>query len=79
MVSPAPSVPTPLDKDGVLSPPWRRKAKDMQEMVRELRAAESPAVTAALLERGYSEEDLAKIWGGNLLRVMREVQAAAAE
>ena len=42
-------------------------------------AAESPAVTAALLERGYSEEDLAKIWGGNLLRVMREVQAAATE
>lgn len=40
-------------------------------------AAESPAVTAALLERGYSEEDLAKIWGGNLLRVMREAQGAA--
>ena len=40
-------------------------------------AAESPAVTAALLERGYTEEDLAKIWGGNLLRVMRDVQAAA--
>ena len=42
-------------------------------------AASSPAVTAALLERGYSEEDLAKIWGGNLLRVMREAQAAATE
>jgi membrane dipeptidase len=42
-------------------------------------AAETPNVTAALLDRGYSEEDLAKIWGGNLLRVMREVQAAAAE
>lgn len=40
-------------------------------------AAQSPNVTAALLERGYSEEDLGKIWGGNLLRVMREVQAAA--
>ena len=35
-------------------------------------AADSPNVTAALLERGYSEEDLAKIWGGNLLRVMRD-------
>ena len=40
-------------------------------------AADSPNVTLAMLERGYSEEDLAKIWGGNLLRVMREVQAAA--
>ena len=38
-------------------------------------AADSANVTAALLERGYSEEDIAKIWGGNLLRVMREVQA----
>jgi membrane dipeptidase len=42
-------------------------------------AAASPDVTLAMLERGYSEEDLAKIWGGNLLRVMREVQAAATE
>ncbi len=31
-------------------------------------------VTVKLLERGYSEEDIAKIWGGNLLRVMRVVQ-----
>ena len=30
-----------------------------------------------LIERGYSEEDIAKIWGGNFLRVMTEVQAAA--
>ncbi len=42
-------------------------------------AASSPDVTLAMLERGYSEEDLRKIWGGNLLRVMREVQAAATE
>jgi membrane dipeptidase len=42
-------------------------------------AADSPNVTAALLERGYSEQDLAKIWGGNFLRVMRNVQAAATE
>lgn len=40
-------------------------------------AADSPNVTAALLQRGYSEPDLAKIWGGNLLRVMREVEAMA--
>jgi membrane dipeptidase len=30
-------------------------------------------LTGALLARGYSEEDLAKIWGGNWLRVMDEV------
>ena len=30
-------------------------------------------LTGALLARGYSEEDVAKIWGGNWLRVMKEV------
>jgi membrane dipeptidase len=39
-------------------------------------AAQSPDVAAALIERGYSEDDLAKIRGENLLRVMREIQAA---
>jgi membrane dipeptidase len=32
-----------------------------------------PALTAALLKRGYSEPDIKKIMGGNFLRVMREV------
>jgi len=32
-----------------------------------------PAVTAGLLKRGYSEQDIKKIMGGNFLRVMREV------
>lgn len=31
-------------------------------------------ITIRLLEKGYSEEDIAKIWGGNLLRVMEKVQ-----
>ena len=31
-------------------------------------------ITVKLLERGYSEEDIAKIWGRNFLRVMDEVQ-----
>lgn len=31
-----------------------------------------PALTAALLRRGYSEADIAKILGGNLLRVFRQ-------
>ncbi len=36
-----------------------------------------PALTRALLERGYSAEDVEKIYGGNLLRVMRAVEARA--
>lgn len=34
-------------------------------------------ITVKLLERGYSDEDIAKIWGGNFLRVMDAVQGAA--
>ncbi|MDG2522536.1 dipeptidase [Caulobacter segnis] len=40
-------------------------------------ASEAPAVTAELLARGYSQADLAKIWGGNFLRVLAAAQAAA--
>jgi membrane dipeptidase len=36
-----------------------------------------PKITAALLKAGYSRADVAKIWGGNVLRVMREAQALA--
>jgi membrane dipeptidase len=32
-----------------------------------------PALTAALLKRGYSKDDVEKILGGNFLRLMREV------
>lgn len=38
-------------------------------------ATETQNVTAELIKRGYSEEDIAKIWGGNLLRVLDAVQA----
>jgi microsomal dipeptidase-like Zn-dependent dipeptidase len=34
-------------------------------------------VTAELLHRGYSEGDIAKLWGGNFLRVWAEAQKAA--
>ena len=34
-------------------------------------------LTRALLEKGYSAEDIRKIYGGNLLRVMRAVEVAA--
>ena len=34
-----------------------------------------PAITRALLARGWSEAELAKLWGGNTLRVLRAVEA----
>lgn len=34
-------------------------------------------ITMKLLEKGYSDEDIAKIWGGNVLRVMNAVQKGA--
>jgi membrane dipeptidase len=40
-------------------------------------AAETPNVTLELVRRGYSEAEIAKLWGGNLLRVWRAVEAAA--
>jgi membrane dipeptidase len=36
-----------------------------------------PNLTRALLEKGYSEGDIRKIYGGNTLRVMRAVEAEA--
>ncbi len=36
-----------------------------------------PKVTAALLKAGYSRDDIAKVWGGNALRVLRQAQALA--
>jgi membrane dipeptidase len=39
--------------------------------------ADFPAVTEYLLKNGYSRDDVAKIWGGNVLRVLRETEAYA--
>ena len=36
---------------------------------------EFPQITMELIRRGYSQEDIAKIWGGNLMRVMDTVQS----
>jgi membrane dipeptidase len=36
--------------------------------------ADLPNLTAELLRRGYSEQDISKILGGNMLRVMEEVE-----
>jgi len=37
-----------------------------------------PRVTARLRQAGYSNDDLAKMWGGNVLRVLRAAKLAAA-
>jgi membrane dipeptidase len=41
-------------------------------------AAETFNVTLELVRRGYTEEQIAKLWSGNLLRVMAEVEKAKA-
>ncbi|MEB8329149.1 dipeptidase [Flavobacteriaceae bacterium KMM 6897] len=40
-------------------------------------ASETFNVTLELVKRDYSEEDIEKLWGGNLLRVLDEVQAVS--
>jgi membrane dipeptidase len=40
-------------------------------------ASETFNVTLELVRRGYSESDIAKIWSGNLLRVMEQVAKVA--
>jgi membrane dipeptidase len=40
-------------------------------------ASEMPNLTAELLRRGYTEAQLEKIWGGNLMRVLQEAQDRA--
>jgi membrane dipeptidase len=41
-------------------------------------ASEAHNLTRGLLSRGYSPEDVAKVWSGNFLRVLRAAEAAAA-
>ena len=40
-------------------------------------ASETLNVTAELVRRGYSEEEIVRLWGGNLLRVWGEAEAVA--
>ena len=42
-------------------------------------AADLPKITQALLDRGYSADDIKKILGGNLLRVFRQVETVSRE
>jgi membrane dipeptidase len=45
--------------------------KDMEDI------SKIPNLVRGLMERGYSDEDILKVLGGNTLRVMREVEKAA--
>lgn len=40
-------------------------------------ASEALNVTIGLLERGYSQQDIEKIWGGNFLRIFREAESGS--
>lgn len=41
--------------------------------------ADYPKISQRLMAAGYSKEDVAKVWGGNALRVLRAVEAAKAK
>lgn len=40
-------------------------------------ASESPNVTAELLRRGYGRDEIAALWGGNFLRLLRHAEEVA--
>jgi membrane dipeptidase len=42
-------------------------------------ASETPNITRELVRRGYTEEQISKIWSGNTLRVWAEVEKVAVE
>jgi membrane dipeptidase len=42
-------------------------------------AADLPKITQALLDRGYSADDIRKILGGNILRVFRQAELVSHE
>ena len=42
-------------------------------------AADLPKITQALLDRGYSADDIKKVLGGNLMRVFKEVEKVSRE
>jgi membrane dipeptidase len=41
-----------------------------------MNASQAPNFTKELLKRGYTDEAIAKIWGGNFLRLLRQAEAA---
>jgi membrane dipeptidase len=55
------------DFDGIFCAP-----KDLEDV------SKFPNLTRALLAKGYTADDIRKIYGGNFLRVMRAAEAKAA-
>jgi membrane dipeptidase len=43
-----------------------------------MNASQAPTLTAELARRGYGPAELAKIWGGNFLRLLRQAESVAA-
>ena len=41
-------------------------------------ASESANITAELVRRGYAEHEIAQLWSGNFLRLMRAAETVAA-
>ena len=60
--------PDAYDDGGYMNDAFAKGAKGCGELAKIL-----PAVTDELLKRGYSEEDLKKIYGGNMMRVYKQV------
>ena len=62
---------------------WHRSRRHLVGLRRRRRrdgwngADETFNVTLELVRRGYTEEQIGKIWSGNLLRVMAEVEKVA--
>jgi membrane dipeptidase len=53
-----------LAMEPLICPTLARGMRDVRDL---------PMITDAMLRRGYSEERIDKFWGGNLLRVFRQV------
>ena len=41
--------------------------------------SQMPNITREMLKRGYTEEEILKVWGGNFFRVFRKVEELAAK
>jgi len=39
--------------------------------------SEFPNITAEMLKRGYTGEEISKVWGGNFFRVFKQVETLA--
>ena len=59
-----------LENDAVFAPEWHQ-----ERQLRSLAWTNWPMITVGLVERGYTDEDIQKIIGGNILRVARQALA----